>query len=44
MKKIMDLFYFTKNFEEISNNVINSIILFSKYKIEVNTINYGLYK
>jgi hypothetical protein len=32
--------FFTKNFEEISNNLINSILLFSKYNIEINTINY----
>lgn len=34
------ILFFTENFKEISNNLINSIILFSKYKIEVNTINY----
>lgn len=34
------ILFFTENYQEIANNLINSIILFSQYQIEVNTINY----
>jgi alpha-N-acetylglucosamine transferase len=34
------ILFFTQNFEEISNNLIDTVLEFSKYNIEVISINY----